>query len=523
MKVKRTKPEDSQTERYILIATIMSENVCRSLKNSYDTDFFQTKPTKEVSKWVMDFFNQYDAAPYQEIQSIFEMKSKAGKIEPDLEEEIERLLSDISAEFEEWEEFNEQFYIELGHNYFKKRSFIILSEKIKEHAESDDVDQAEKEYSNFTKVQEQLDTSRNVVSKEGVEDLKMSVQNKPPHLFKLPGALGNMIGPIERETFIGILGREKIGKTYCLMHFAITAARKGLNVAMIETGDLTKDQLDSRFYSYFTRKTSRPEKEGTYYIPILDCLHNQKENCDYADSPSVVAKKSKQNGQEENSFIVNINDPSVINDHEVCTACRREKSFAPSIWWKEERIKTWGWKDAERKATRFADRFKGKIITEAFPMSTVKASDIRDWVINKQKRDGFIPDILIVDYPDILLPEKSNDQYRHQENEKWMILRQISQEFHICVIVTTQADAKAYTRDTLQLDNYSEDKRKYGHTTHFLSINQSELEAQLGCARMATLLLREDTVKTNSQVTVMQSLVTSQFCRTSFFGRVPSF
>ena len=138
MKITRQKPEDVQTERYLLIALIISEHVCRSLRNAYRKDFFQSKMTKEVSEWVFDFFDSYDSAPQQEIETIFNMKTKSGKVQPDLEEQIDKFLMSISKEYEDWEGFNEEFYIELGFKYFKKRSYFILSEQIKEAAESDD-------------------------------------------------------------------------------------------------------------------------------------------------------------------------------------------------------------------------------------------------------------------------------------------------------------------------------------------------------------------------------------------------
>ncbi len=500
----------------------MSEGVCRELKNSYDPQFFQTKMTREVSRWCIDFFKQYDTAPQKEIESIYEMKDKAGKIDPDLSEEIERFLTDLSKDYEEWEQFNEQYYIDLGLNYFKKRSFISLSNQIKEAAEANDVEEAEKRYADFTKIQMQLDQSRNVLDDSGIDDLKFSIINRPPYLFEMPGAVGRMIGPIERETFIGLLGREKVGKTYHLMMFAIAAIKKGLNVAMIETGDLTQDQLDTRFYSYFSKKTARLNNVGKKFVPVMDCKLNQTGECEHSvvDRPLIVNNEGKL------IFNVNVYDHNILEAHIPCTYCWKDRfkryKFQGSIWWKKQNIEMWDWPDVRKAVHKFRKRFNpGRLVTEAFPMRTVRASDIRDWCIKKQKQEGFIPDVLIVDYPDIMLPENNRMDHRHQENEKWMILREISQEFHNCVIVGTQADAKAYNRETLQLDNYSEDKRKYSHTTHFYAINKTKTEENFGCSRLSGLLLREDSLQITQQATLIQNLNIANPHVTSFFGKVP--
>lgn len=520
MKITRQKPEDVQTERYLIIALIISEHVCRSLRKAYRREFFQSKMTKEISDWIFEFFDNYDSSPQQEIETIFNMKTKAGKVQPDLEEQIDKFLASISKEYEDWENFNEQFYVDLGLKYFKKRSYLVLTEQLKEAAESDDVDEADKIYSGFTNIQQNLSQKRYLLEESGILSLKTSLENKPPHLFSLPGALGKMIGPVERSSLIGILGREKVGKTFVLMAFAIAGLKQGLNVAMLETGDLTQDQIDLRFNSRFTGMVSREGDEGMKLIPKLDCMRNQLGTCSHNPSEQVIEKDDK--GQIK--YTLDVQDKDVIAGHERCIECWKDRNtrhnFRGSVWWEEKELKMWDWRDAREKTRQFKRYFHGNLVTEAFPMETMRASDIRDWCIDMQKQEGFIPDILLVDYPDILLPERS-EEYRHQENRKWKILRQISQEFHNCVIVPTQADANSYKKDTMQLSNYSEDKRKYGHVTHFLAINKNPLEELLGCARISTLMLRESSVKISQQATILQCLETANAHISSFFGRIP--
>lgn len=521
MKINRAKPEDAKTERYIIISMIVSDDICRSVRKTYQSQYFQTKLTKEVAKWCMEFFDKYDAAPKQDVQSLFEMKSKAGQIDPDLSDEIEQFLASLSEEYEEWEDFNIQYYIELTNSYFKKRSFVILSDQIREAAENNDVAEAERRYSNYTKIQEQQDTSRKLLEEQGVDEYRISLESVPPFLFQMPGALGELIGPINRETLVGVLGQEKAGKTFTAQMMAKAAAKQGKRVLLMETGDMTLDQFSTRFYSDLTGKTAHESKAGERFVPVLDCLRNQLGACDRVDNEPIVLHGDK--GQYE--FIVDIKDADTLRGHEPCTECfkdrRMRKNFRGSIWWEEKDIKQWTYGEARKKAKQFKKWFKGEIISEAYPMGTVRMSDVRDWIINRQKQDGWMPDVVIIDYPDIMMPENDKDEYRHRENKKWMLARQISQEFHCCVVLFTQADAKAYGRDTLKLDNYSEDKRKYAHCTHFFALNKTAAEEEMGCVRMSTLLLREDSIKISQQVTILQQLETATPYTASFFGRVP--
>jgi len=522
MLIKRTKAEDAITERYIVTALIISEEVCRVLYKVYDPIYMQTKVTREVVNWCFDFFQKYDTAPKTEITVIFETKTKGGFIDPELGDEIEIFLESISEEYIKSDGFNHKYYEELSLKYFKKRSYILLAERLRKTAE-EDPQEAEKEYTKFTKVRETQDASREIYSEGGFESFRQSILSAPPNLFTMPGALGQMIGPIQRGTFIGLLGREKVGKTYALFMMAILAAKAGLNVAMIETGDMTQDQLDFRFYNYITKKTHNESKAGVHRVPVLDCLFNQLGNCKKIKNVPVVEPGE---AGKNNMFIVDYTDPKVLKSHRPCIECWKDRhlrhKFKGSVWWKEEKIGVWTWKEAQEKAKRFRRYFKGKIITEAFNMQTVRISDIRDWLLLKQKDSKpFIPHLVLVDYPDIVLPEK-DEQFRHQENQKWMLGKRISQEFHCCVVFPTQADARSYDEDTLKLKNYSEDKRKYGHVTHFYGYNKTDDEEDMGLARINPLILREDSIKIKKHCTILQCLARSQPYISSFIGRAPT-
>jgi len=471
----------------------------------------------------MDFYKDYETAIGQEIEALFNRKSKAGKINPDLEEEIEKFLGDLSNEYSQWQHFNESYYIEMGKSYFKKRSFIMLSDKLKEAAEEEDLEEAENTYSNFVGVKQELSNARDVTDPASVPYMRMDAESKPRYLFELPGALGKVVTPIHRKALVGVLGPEKSGKTYNMMIFAKIAARNGLNVAMIETGDLSREDLDNRFNSCWTNKVSYERDVDFHFVPKMDCIYNQLNECPHARAKELVTAKDT-NDSNKIKFNVDISDPEIIQSHDVCIDCWKDRekrnSFRGSVWWDYKHIDQWTWGEVSQKLNRFRKWNRGSILTEAFPMYQAKASDIRDWCMDKWKQESLTFDVVIVDYPDILLPERNVD-FRHQENEKWMILRQISQKFDCAVIAPTQADAKSYNKDTIKTENFSEDKRKFGHVTHFLGLNKTEQEDRLGCSRMDRLMLRSDSAAIVSQATVLQNLAVDNPYIASFFGRVP--
>ena len=126
---------------------------------------------------------------------------------------------------------------------------------------------------------------------------------------------------------------------------------------------------------------------------------------------------------------------------------------------------------------------------------------------NWEKQDGFVPDLIVIDYADLLVGDSKD--FRQLQNEIWKDLRRLSQEKGQPLVVTaTQADAKSYDTNKLKLSNFSEDKRKYAHVTAFYGLNQDKegREKKLGILRLNELLLRDGDFSVNNEITLLQNL-----------------
>ncbi len=330
-----------------------------------------------------------------------------------------------------------------------------------------------------------------------------------------------------RETYdLSVPGNENFIAGDFLVHnswlaqmFAVSGLTSGLNVALLETGDMTKTQIDTRLGSYVTKKASRSEFSGPQRVPRLDCLLNQTGQCD--NSGESVATFTDKNIK---IFTTDVFDEDELKAHNVCIECwkdlKKRKTFQGSVWWDIENIEIWSKPEFQNKGEWYNKTFTGTLIREEFPSDTISAMMVRDWLIEKQERDRMIFDLVLVDYADILAPNEKME-FRHQENEKWKTLRRISQEFNNCLITFTQSDAASYKQTDLNLTNYSEDKRKYGHVTRMYAINKTENEEQAGCIRLAPLLIRDGLRNQNKHATILQSLCVGNPHVASFIGRIP--
>ena len=103
-------------------------------------------------------------------------------------------------------------------------------------------------------------------------------------------------------------------------------------------------------------------------------------------------------------------------------------------------------------------------------------TDLRQRLKEWESREGWVADFVVIDQADLMMAESAKMDFRHQVNSIWLGLRQVNQEYHNCMVVSTQSDSAAYKAKVLTRSNFSEDKRKLAHVTGFLGLNQTPEE-----------------------------------------------
>jgi hypothetical protein len=167
--------------------------------------------------------------------------------------------------------------------------------------------------------------------------------------------------------------------------------------------------------------------------------------------------------------------------------------------------------EAKNKVRSFFINRKRNFKISTHPNNTLTISTLKN-ILNRWERvDNFIPDVVVIDYADLLVAEGTKE-FRHAQNEIWKNLRALSTARDCLVLTATQADGKAYDRDLLKMSNYSEDKRKYAHVTAMFGLNQDKRgrEKQIGMMRINQLVAREGEYDSTATITVLQNLTLGQ-------------
>jgi len=202
-------------------------------------------------------------------------------------------------------------------------------------------------------------------------------------------------------------------------------------------------------------------------------------------------------------------------DHEAhvpCVRCMDDPFFKGSVWYKQHHIKNpLTWREAWRLGKRFLGRTRGRDFKlSVHPSDQLSVSGLKIILDNWEAFEGFVPDVIVVDYADNLAPESRKEEFRHQQNQTWKMLRGLSLERHCLVVTATQASAASYDTVSLSMKHFSEDKRKFAHVTGMFGLNQTAAEKRAGLMRINTIVMRESEFHIDEEVHVAQSLKTGQ-------------
>jgi hypothetical protein len=127
-----------------------------------------------------------------------------------------------------------------------------------------------------------------------------------------------------------------------------------------------------------------------------------------------------------------------------------------------------------------------------YPNGTMSVAGIlrllRDW----ERRLGWVADVVVIDYADILAAPEGIHDPREKIDATWRELRALSEWYHSLVVTATQSDADSYNVRTMGMSNFSNDKRKLAHVTGMVGLNQTREEKAVDLLRLNWVVKRED-------------------------------
>jgi len=493
-------------EKRIATGLITSTKFIDEIKSVLQLDYFTNSYLRTVSEWCIAFYEEHEKAPFKHIGDIYE--SESHNLKESDSELIGDLLKMLSEQYDEGS-INVDFLRDSALDYFRKRELEIVVNNVSVLKEKGDYDEAEKEIERFTKVS--LDIDSGVILNLGDIDTLTEIYKQrdedDKNFFNLPGDLGRYLGSYKRGDVIGYYAPAKRGKSWslvdCYKH-GILSRKKTLFWSI----EMTKTEIVPRIMKSFIPMV---DEEGTYPFPVFDCKKNQTGDCTDRESGVIIL-----DGDEF------IEDPS----HKVCTKCMRGGRhdyemtvYQDLIFRKQDDIFT------IRKEVEGARRGNGigEILNKYGRLSVHKKYTLtydkmmRDLEILNQK-DGFIPDIFIIDYIDILdISSKTSFEDYRKVDEAWKLLARMAGEFNALVITATQANKEGHKAELLASTHQGGYYGKNQHVNLMVGINQTAEEKELGIIKYGITEARSQHYIPGKMCTVLQDLKAGQAYLDSYY------
>lgn len=494
-KIKKT---ETHIERNIITGMIVSKEYMNAIHSLYKPEYILSEYARIVAGWCMNYYRKYKDVPNKTIEEIFRRYSE--KEEGDVVDLITTFLTSISEEYER-KQFNAPYLITQTVEYFRKRQITILSDDLRLSLEAGRIEDAEEAIRRFHSVEQESDLSFDPLDPEVIE---AAFEDSPEPLFKLPGAVGELMNPtFHRSGFVALMGPEKRGKSFWLQEFVIRAGAAGNNVAVFEAGDMTKNDWIRRLAVKLSATPVKHHFCNNLLIPLKDCRLNQHGTCGMSERTSTVSILGLDG--EELSY-----SEATEKGYVPCEHCRKENldTYIGATWYKTKNFDdVLDKKTAIEHITKFQkQQMRSKRIRISFhPSGTLTVKKIEQSLDRWEQLYGFIPDVLVIDYADLLAAD-NHKEFRHQQNQIWQDLRAVSQSRSVLILTATQAGRGAYNKSKVESSDTSEDKRKLAHVTALFGLNQTPEEKRKQEMRVGAVVVREDDFDIDKQAVVMQCL-----------------
>jgi hypothetical protein len=493
---------NTTVENQLAIASIVSTSFLSKIAPTFDPEYIINDYVRTICKWSVDYFNKYDEAPHVNIKPIYEVeKHGLDKAESEL---IATVLAKLSSEYANGEGINEEYIFDNTIKYFEQRDFTIRMERAVQLRDVGRWEDAKKALESKKELEKALIKSINIFDYDEI----VSTYNRESHeLLKLPGALGEMIGPIERGWLIGIIGGFKRGKTMYMVELAAQAMVSKLKVVFFSL-EMTDRAMKDRMYK---RITGFGKGDALNY-PIFDCLSNQLGICRKPERRNDIILRAS------------IKDPiRCLPNYRICTACRgiRGSEYVPELYYEEITTEELNVKNIARSMRAFEMMFGNRIKCVCYPRFGASYDDLERDLDRFEREEDFIPDLVVSDYANIMRPGKYAAKADKIEviNDNWINLARLAGERHCAVVTGGQGTRGSLSKGQLEEGDIAEWIGILGHVDIMLALNQLAAEKEAGKIRISTLAHRHKDFNPEQNVVVLQKLDVGQTLLDSEFER----
>lgn len=502
-------------ENTIITYAITDDNVCGFIYNKYKSKQIKTKYfsryVQDIFRWIIQYYGKHQKAPKIHLEDIFNGYRKSLGNRTEIIEEILNNYFHVYNSIKD-DDYNPEFIKgDVIPRFVKKNAAETLIDDIQDDLDRDDLESINKSLSRFTDITEDEDPELGTVAPGQLFYVKKYYTQEKDNniLFTHNSALGQLIGPIYRCKLYAFTGVEKALKSYCMQelghHGVMYHKCKVLDINL----EMPVEDKEERYWQRLGGMAIDREHSGKIIHPIFDCENNQFGTCQI-----LKRKVNKNDLLKSMDDLVSFQDRK---DWKICTKCRfdtnvranahRHKRFIPAIWFKTTNVKMMTESRISRKVKNLESFGIGNYRMKCFPRFKATVDEIVAYVEQYKRVKKFNPDIIIIDYPDIMAPVHGKLMDRANIDHNWKIVAGLATQWNCAIFVADQAIKADRNKRSLTNMSTSESKTKDAHLDVRISLNRTEHEEELGLERMGILFRRKGR-KTNTEIMLTQRIET---------------
>jgi len=155
-----------------------------------------------------------------------------------------------------------------------------------------------------------------------------------------------------------------------------------------------------------------------------------------------------------------------------------EKEMVPKLSMDDPKIRA----KLEHRISKFGPRLLDNVIVKQFPTGSLTVRQLEAYLDGLESNERFIPDLLIIDYPDLMKIDKNN--YRLSIDEIYKELRGMGVTRNMAVAVVSQSNRANAKAKHVGSDSVAEAYSKVAHADCIITYNQTVAEHKMGLARL---------------------------------------
>ena len=140
------------------------------------------------------------------------------------------------------------------------------------------------------------------------------------------------------------------------------------------------------------------------------------------------------------------------------------------------------------------------------PSKSVTVSDIQNEVRVLKDNENFIPDVIVIDYADLIKPDVANGTKRHELDEIWEQLRAWGQREHVLIISASQTNRVSANVEYIKDVHVAEDYSKIAKLDIAIGLCQTDEMKELGIMNINKVAHRHKEYIQSHVCTVLQEM-----------------